>query len=130
MIKIYRWYHDDCVIGRLTCKDFQCFTLELPWKNNQKSISCIPEGIYQFHRRLSRKNGHVLELLDTLHRTHIQIHSGNYTYQIEGCVLVGDSVRWLDGDAIPDVTNSKKTLERLMEVSQGIDLIEIHNGNS
>ena len=125
MIKIHRWYNDDCTIGRLTCGNFQCFTLELPWLGNQKNISCIREGIYQFKRRVSPKNGNVLELQDTHPRTFIQIHKGNFTYQIEGCILVGDGVKWLNGDAIPDVTNSTKTLEKLLEASKGIDLIEI-----
>ena len=125
MIKIQRWYHDDVTLGRLHCGDFQCFTLELPWKGNQKSESCIREGVYQFKRRMSPKNGHVLELQDTAPRTHIQIHSGNFTYQIEGCLLVGDGIKWLDGDSIPDVTNSKKTLEKLLDACKGIDLIEI-----
>ena len=74
---------------------------------------------------MSPKNGHVLELIDVPNRTFIQIHKGNFTYQIEGCILVGDGVKWLNGDSIPDVTNSTKTLEKLLEASIGTDLIEI-----
>jgi len=46
----------------------------------------------------------------------IEIHSGNYTRQILGCILVGDSLKYLDADDILDVTNSKHTLDKLLQV--------------
>jgi len=118
MITICRWYHDDCTIGRLTLAGhtFQCFTLELPWLLNEINISCIPEGIYRAKRRSGSKNGYTIELKDVPDRTYIQIHSGNYTRQILGCFLVGNSVKWLDDDSIPDVTNSVITMRRLLEL--------------
>lgn len=116
-MKLKRWYHDDCTIGRLTLGDFQCFTLELPDKNNQTDISCIPESEYKCKTHLSTRRGSlVVAILDVWGREHIQIHSGNYTSQILGCILVGDSVKWLNSDNIPDVTNSKKTLRKLIEL--------------
>ncbi len=115
MITIKRWYHDDCTIGRLECDDFQCFTLELPNLDNEQDISCIPEGVYDYYFRDSPSNKHVLELRDVPDRTYIQIHSGNYTYQIRGCILVGDSIKWLNRDRIPDVSNSRNTLIKLLQ---------------
>lgn len=32
-----------------------CYTLELPWKNNENNISCIPEGKYKCIPYLSPK---------------------------------------------------------------------------
>jgi len=125
MIKIKRWYHDDCTIGRLRLYDFQCFTLELANLNNQKNISCIPEGVYNYLFKMSKKNGAVLELSDVKDRTNIQMHAGNYTRQTLGCILVGDGIKWLDKDGIPDVTNSVKTLNKLLELSGATGEIEI-----
>lgn len=116
MIKIKRAYFEDCVLGRLSCGDFHCFTLELPNKNNTKSISCIPAGTYQAFRRISPKNGLVVELIGVPNRSNIQIHSGNYTSQIEGCILVGKSITYLNADTIPDVTDSKNTLVSLLKL--------------
>jgi len=116
MIELYRWYHDDCTIGRLCFEDFQCFTLELPDLNNQRNISCIPEGVYNCHIFNSQKNGKVISIEDVPGRSYIQIHSGNFTSQIEGCILVGDSIKRLNADNIPDVTNSKKTLSELLAI--------------
>ena len=115
MIEIKRWHHNDCTIGRLSIDDFQCFTLELPDLDNQKRISCIPAGDYEYETYQSPKHGKVLLLKDVKDRTFIEVHAGNYTYQILGCIIVGDSVKWLNNDSIPDVTNSQNTLLKLLE---------------
>jgi len=117
MIELKRWYHEDCTIGRLKIEGFQCFTLELPWLNNHKNISCIHTGVYGYFFRNSSRNGSVLELLNVHGRTNIQIHSGNYISQIRGCILTGDSVKWLNSDKIPDVTNSRNTLRRILALA-------------
>ncbi len=115
MITISRWHHNDCTLGRLWLPNgWQCFTLELPWLDNKRSISCIPAGTYKAFKRNSPRNGAVFELRNVPNRTNIQCHAGNYTRQIEGCILVGDSIRFLDDDSVPDVTNSTATLQRLL----------------
>ena len=114
MIEITSWINPDCTIGRLRCGDLQCFTLELPWRNNARGRSCIPAGTYQASLYDSPRHGIVVLLDDVPGRSMIEIHAGNYTTQIEGCILVGDSVRYLDGDRIPDVTNSRATLLKLL----------------
>ena len=114
MITIKRGYQNDCTLGRLTLGKFQCFTLELPWLDNKRRVSCVPVGEYEAFKRMSPKNGSVIELMNVAGRTNIQIHRGNYTRQIEGCILVGDSIRFLDQDSIPDVTNSGATMDRIL----------------
>jgi len=114
---IERWYRDSCTLGILTVGEFKCFTLELPWEKNEENVSCIPGGTYRFFKRNSPTNGRVIELRDVENRTYVQVHSGNYTRQIRGCVLVGESIKFLDGDGIPDVTNSKNTLKRLLKMT-------------
>jgi hypothetical protein len=116
LITIDTWKNDDCTVGRLAAGDFQCFTLELPWQNNWRDISCIPEGAYIATKYDSPKHGNVLLLHNVQNRSLIEIHAGNFTRQIEGCILVGDSIKFLDGDEIPDVTNSKRTLSKLLSL--------------
>ena len=125
MLKIDRWYMDDCTVGRASVEGFNFWTLELPDLNNRRNVSCIPEGTYQCFKRNSPKNGNVFELKDVQNRTYIQIHSGNYTSQIEGCILVGDSVKFLNADGIPDITNSKNTLSKLMELLQDEFIVSV-----
>lgn len=125
-LKIKRWYHDDCTISRLSCGDFQCFVLELPWLDNKKNISCIPEGIYRAKKRISpSKKYEVIEYINVPNRSYIQAHYGNYIRQLLGCQLYGDSIKWLDEDGIPDVTNSKKTLIKLLSLLPSTFTIEI-----
>ena len=125
-LKIDRKYFDDCTLGRLSYGEFQCFTLELPWLGNQTNISCIPAaGDYQGEKYTSHANGNCIAIINVIDRTHIQIHSANYTRQIKGCIAVGESIKFLDRDTIPDVTNSKKTLSDLLDVLPDRFLIEI-----
>lgn len=115
-VEIKRWYQDDCVVGRLTFGEFECFTLELPDKQNQVNISCIPEGMYWAKKRFSpSKQEYVVEYQNVPNRTYIQIHRGNFTRQLLGCQAVGDGIKWIDHDAILDVTNSDRTFKRLMD---------------
>jgi hypothetical protein len=114
-IQINTWVQGDCTLGRLSYGNFRCFTLELPWKDNQTDISCIPEGSYPVIRYDSPSKGDVLLLEGTGERKWIEIHSGNYTSQILGCLLVGDGIKYLNSDNIPDVTNSRNTLRALLK---------------
>lgn len=110
-----RIYQSDCTVGILNYGlNARACTLELPWKDNQPNISCIPAGYYIAQYRKSPSNGEVIELKDVPFRSFIQIHSGNFTSQIEGCILTGDSIKDINKDGVLDVTNSKETLEKFL----------------
>ena len=70
-----------------------CDTLENPWVDNQRYISCIPEGVYPVRLRLPRESGtrdyiHLL-VKDVKDRDYILIHIGNTAKDTSGCILVG-----------------------------------------
>lgn len=112
-----RDHENKVTLGTLNYKGFKCFTLELPWLDNKRNESCIPPAkAYKCVKHNSPRHGYVIKITNVLDRTHILIHAGNFVRQIEGCVLVGDSIKFLDGDNIPDVTNSKTTMQKLMEI--------------
>jgi hypothetical protein len=117
MILVERSYRKDCTWGVLSIAGFKCFTLELPWKDNAKDISCIPEGTYEYDIKKSIRTGSDVIWLNYVEdRNAIQVHPGNYTKQILGCILVGDSIKFVDTDSIPDVTNSKTTFDNLLSI--------------
>jgi hypothetical protein len=125
-LKIKTWMMDDCTLGILTYGDFKCFTLELPWNNNEVNVSCIPRTLaYKGEKHESPANGSVIAITNVLNRTYIQIHSANFLRQLKGCIAVGDSIKFLDGDSLPDVTNSKNTLKALLAVLPDNFIIEI-----
>ena len=84
----------------------------------QKSIKYfmpkIIPGTYSAFKRNSPSNGPCLELRNVPGREYIQVHKGNFTRDILGCILVGDGIKFLDGDGVPDVTNSGATLDKLL----------------
>lgn len=95
-------------------KVFECKTLELPWLNNQKQISCITPGIYKAVKHNSPSKGYCFHIKDVPGRSHILIHSGNYNKDTLGCVLVGKDFIDLNRDGLTDITESKKTLEKML----------------
>lgn len=103
---------------------FRCFTLELPWKENQRQISCIPEGRYKVVPRFSQKYKNHLHILDVPNRTWILIHEANYVHQLLGCIAVGRTRTDLNGDGLKDVTHSVATKGELLKfIAQETELV-------
>tara|TARA_R110000796_G_scaffold30707_1_gene81817 strand:+ start:859 stop:1293 length:435 start_codon:yes stop_codon:yes gene_type:complete len=73
--------------------EWLCDTLELPYIDNQRSISCIPVGQYKVRLRTARESAtrDYLHLLveDVPNRDYILFHIGNSAKDTRGCVLVG-----------------------------------------
>jgi hypothetical protein len=99
-------------------------TLELPWKDNQRQISCIPAAIYQCDIVNSPKFGRVYQVKNVPNRSHILIHAGNWTKDTLGCILVGMS----NNDS--QLFGSRKALNLLMNELNGqsfkLEIIEIY----
>lgn len=89
-------------------------TIELPFLDNQKQISCIPVGDYTVKKRWSIKYGNHLEVQNVPNRTYILIHSGNYFTQTKGCVLLGFYHAHLNPDNELDCVNSREALRSLL----------------
>lgn len=98
---------------------YQCFTLELPWKDNQRNISCIPDGRYPIIPRFSPRFQRHLHLLNVPGRDLILIHEANFVQQLRGCIAVGDMRMDMNGDGLKDLTNSVRTKNRLLEFITG-----------
>lgn len=107
-------------LGRLYVLDnndfvkYNCDTLELSWKDNQKRISCIPEGEYQVQKRFSKKFKSHFHITNVEGRSYILIHPGNFYTQIMGCILVGSDLKEINGDGRLDVVNSRETMADLL----------------
>tara|TARA_R100001594_G_scaffold31677_2_gene59082 strand:- start:12163 stop:12654 length:492 start_codon:yes stop_codon:yes gene_type:complete len=87
-------FTDESTIGELFLNGERfCDTLELPYRDNQTSISCIPIGQYKVRLRLPRESAtrYYIHLLvqDVKDRSHILFHRGNTAKDTRGCILVG-----------------------------------------
>jgi hypothetical protein len=91
------------------------YSLELPWKNNQRRISCIPKGNYKAIKHKSPKFGLSLWLQNVPNRSEILIHKGNYHTDILGCILIGKGKSDINNDGYLDVTSSRLAVSELMK---------------
>lgn len=89
-------------------------TLELPWKDNQRNISCIPKGTYKAILHRSPRFGLCLWIQDVEGRSEILIHRGNFYTDIKGCVLVGYDHQDINNDGLKDVTSSRNAMRDLL----------------
>lgn|SRR3990167_7451294 len=115
--------------GRFVYNDFSCDTLELPWKNNEKQVSCIPQGFYHVEKRKSAKFGEHFLIKDVPNRDFILIHSGNFAagdkVDIKGCIMVGSDYQDINTDGNLDIINSKITLRAMLKALPNKFLLEI-----
>ncbi len=117
-VEIVRTYQPKQTIGQFYIDGIEfCKTLELQWLDNTRSKSCIPEGVYKVVKRLAhekRKYNH-FHITNVPGRSYILIHTGNYSSQILGCILVGDKHIDINKDGLLDVANSTATLQKLYD---------------
>tara|TARA_B100000809_G_C15070508_1_gene505810 strand:+ start:739 stop:1134 length:396 start_codon:yes stop_codon:yes gene_type:complete len=85
---LQRTYHKEGTNGALFYKDlFFGFTIELPWLENRRNISCIPEGTYEIKARFSPKFKDHLILQQVKNRRLILIHPANDALkELQGCI--------------------------------------------
>jgi len=89
------------------------YTLELPDKNNERRVSCIPCGTYPVQKYSSQKFPHVFELKNVPKRDKILIHAGNFTADTLGCILVGMDQKDINQDGEIDNIQSVKAMNIL-----------------
>ncbi|PRY38459.1 hypothetical protein CLV58_109186 [Spirosoma oryzae] len=97
-------------------------TIELPWKDNQPRISCIPEGTYPVVIYNSPKHGPSLLLKKVPGRSMIEVHSANWamgkdgtgkTPQLLGCIAPVTQLDTETGGRPGVGWNSGKALEKV-----------------
>lgn len=107
------WYKDDMPINLVS--------LELPWLDNQKKISCIPEGTYKCTLFQSPSKGLVYLLHDVPNRDMIEIHVANYTSDLLGCLGMGCAFAKMLNPKTKQmeaaVSNSSAALAKLMALT-------------
>lgn len=120
-----KWNTIDGIYGELNIYEmgvllFSCKTVELPWKDNKKSISCIPTGIYACQRGYYYRGGYqTFEILSVPNRTEIKIHIANVPIDLEGCIGLGKSFGWVKGQYA--VLRSGEALREFMKVMEDIN---------
>jgi len=111
-----RTYFPEGTNGKLECEGkLICNTIELPWKNNETKVSCIPEGKYFIRKRYSRKFQWHLELIDVKNRSLILFHPANNALkELNGCIA---PVRKISGPGLG--LQSRLAFNRLKDLVYG-----------
>ena len=88
VLELTRTYFPNGTNGKLECKGKSiCNTIELPWRENETRVSCIPEGKYFIKKRYSQKFQWHLEVLDVKNRSLILFHpANNALLELNGCI--------------------------------------------
>lgn len=104
-------------------------TIELPWRDNQPQISCIPADTYEVEWTYSNRFKTILPLLKGVYkRSGIRIHKGNwagdaslgYPSQSQGCILIGmkSQIVLRDGRSQCEVIQSAIAMDQLRTKSK------------
>ncbi|MGK9121170.1 hypothetical protein KXS00_24695 [Olivibacter jilunii] len=113
MLSLLRTYHPEGTNGLLSYEGKPvCKTIELPWRNNKKRVSCIPTGTYRLIRRMHQKHGDQLAIPNVPGREAILIHPANFALsELQGCIApVSEHTGYGKG------TYSRKALQALKDL--------------
>ena len=107
------------VFGMLRYDGMKLFTVERPWSDNQRNVSCIPTGAYPLKlTHFIHGDYPAYELLDVPGRDSILIHIGNTMDDVRGCIAPGLMLGWVGKKWA--VVESKLAFERFMEHMNGV----------
>lgn len=119
LVKLLRTYLDTETIGSLWIDGVRrAYTLELPWNENKRSVSCIPEGIYKVVREAT-SSGHDyphFRVLNVPKRSGILWHKITYVKDLRGCIGIVGEFYDLNKDSVPDAIKSGITLQSLYDI--------------
>jgi hypothetical protein len=88
-LTLLRTYFPDGTNGALyhDTKSLVCHTIELPWLENRRNVSCIPEGRYVLQRRFTAKRSEHLVVCGVPGRQGILLHPANEALlELRGCI--------------------------------------------
>ena len=116
--------------GRIVLPNFNCFTVEKPWRDNIPFESCIPEGTYSAVLGKFHRGGYpAYELIEVPGRTLIKLHRANTEDELLGCIAPGLLLGCIHGKW--GVQRSTEAFEQLMLLLNGKKIISVeitHSG--
>ena len=127
VLELTRTYFPYGTNGKLECEGkLICNTIELPWKNNETRVSCIPEGKYFIKKRFSQKFQWHLEIENVQNRSLILFHPANNALQeLNGCIA---PVTKLSGPGLGLMSRKafitlKRLVYKVLDTNESVKLI-------
>lgn len=121
---LIRTYFERGTNGRIEVDgELICYAIELPWRNNERRVSCIPEGRYALRKRYSSRFDWHLEVMGVADRSFILFHPANDALkELNGCIAPVSQLTGVGKGTASRIAFSKlkelvyPKLERLEEV--------------
>jgi hypothetical protein len=127
VLRLSRTYFPDGTNGKLECEGkLICKTIELPWKNNETKVSCIPEGKYFIKKRYSKRFQWHLEIINVKNRSLILFHPANNALrELKGCIapvtkLSGPGLGFMSRKAFSKLKN---LVNPILDKNESVELI-------
>jgi hypothetical protein len=106
------------VFGKFIIPEFECYTVERPWRDNIARESCIPEGEYELQLGMFNRGGYqAYEVMNVPDRSLIKIHIGNTVDDVIGCIAPGKALGYLERKWA--VTSSRNAFREFMAAMDG-----------
>ena len=88
VIELQRLYRDGWTDGEMLINGILvCRSIELRWANNERNISCVPEGVYPVAIIQHPKHGECLQINGVKSRSGILVHVANDAQkELRGCI--------------------------------------------
>ena len=88
MLELQRLYRDGWTDGMIFIQGILlCRSIELGWANNERNVSCVPEGVYPVSIIQHPKHGECLRVEGVKGRSGILIHVANDAQkELRGCI--------------------------------------------
>ena len=88
VIELQRLYRDTWTDGLIFFKGvLLCRSIELRWSNNERNVSCVPEGVYPVAIIQHPKFGECLQINGVKGRSGILVHVANDAQkELRGCI--------------------------------------------
>ncbi len=101
---------------------YEFVTIELPWRDNTRGISCIPEGTYR-GEAVQKNQKYAIQIKDVPDRDSVYITNAIFLRQLEGCIAPGTSIKELDRSGTINTISSRMALACLeMEYPLGSEM--------
>lgn len=116
---------DEGTFGVVALKGMSCYSVELPWRDNQRQVSCIPTGKYLCKLVNSPRFGKVYQVTGVPGRSNILIHPANvagdvskgFKTELQGCIALCGRLGWIKGQRAGLL--SRPTVAQFMSIMGG-----------
>ncbi len=100
-LKRFADFGDGGMLGRLSLGRWECWSMEAPWRDNQRFVSCIPAGMYRLEEHHGDRYTGTFALVGgtvshwedpDCARYACVLHPARYARDLRGCIAFGLSM--------------------------------------